>query len=732
MANLNLKYYDNDDKYSEGDIENDILEMVRNNIQMDELPPEKVNYSIIYHLSKLRENILNWYPFSKEETVLEVGAGCGAITGLLCRKLKKVTAVELSKRRSDINYTRNKNYDNLNIFVGNLNDMNFEERFDYIVLNGVLEYAISFTAGNNPYEDFLLKLSKFLKKDGRLIIAIENRLGLKYFSGSVEDHTGQYFSGLNQYENHSEVCTFSKSEMQTLLKSIEFGHFEFYYPYPDYKFPIEIFTEDTFMKNEYGKQHLNFDITKRSLFQEQKVTDSFIQEGVMSVFANSFLVVASREKINDKIRVLYSKINNDRIDKFRIITTIEEIDGEKIVIKEALCKEAKAHILTILENSNMETGEKFGYLKGKIVNDKIVFPYLDTSSLTQEVLKFIREKQISKIIDVIREIYDGYLSDAYLSETFINPDFQKVFGKETIDRALPCKKNLNIDLTCDNIYRAGNELIDIDCEWCFKFEIPTQFVIWRTINELYTKYKELELLKPINDMFLEFGIDQKLTYTFWSWAVYFGKEFVKTNHLEKYSKDIKKINLKELIEYEEKDKFIEVNLYYDMGEGYLEKNKISHKIELADGRFSISYDLSHIDGLKKLRFDPIEGACCACMLNQDNYKFIPMNAAITNHNFDVFLTTDPMYEIEISDGPIKLLEIQGELKKLNQEEISKYHQNILIEQQIIYEDQISDLNNQIQSIVDQVEEEKEGEKRKNDKIINKIKRKLNHSQNKPR
>ena len=732
MANLNLKYYENDDKYSEGDIENDILEMVRNNVQLDGLPPEKVDYSVLYHLSKRRENILNWYPFSKEETVLEVGAGCGAITGLLCGKLKKVTAVELSKRRSEINYARNKNYDNLNIFVGNLNDMNFEERFDYIVLNGVLEYAICFTAGDNPYEDFLLKMSKFLKKDGKLIIAIENRLGLKYFSGSAEDHTSQYFLGLNQYENCNAVRTFSKSEMKALLKAVDFGDFEFYYPYPDYKFPVEIFTDDTLVRNEYGKKYLNFDITKLGLFQEQKVAYSLVQEGVMSVFANSFLVIARQGNSNGKSRMLYSKMNNDRIDKFRIITTIEERNGEKRVIKKALCEDAKAHILSIFKNSNMQTGEKGGYLKGKIENDEVVFPYLEYSSLNQEVLTCIREKKILKIIKIIQEVYDGYLSEAHLSDAFINSDFQKVFGKETIDRGLPCKKNLNIDLICDNIYRAGSDLIAIDCEWCFEFEIPTQFVIWRTINELYSKYKELELLKSINDMFLEFGIDQRLTYTFWSWAVYFDKEYVKANHLEKYSKDIEKINIKEWIEYREKDKFIEVNLYYDMGEGYLEKNKISHKIELADGRFSISYDLSHIDGLKKLRFDPIEGACCACMLNQDNYKFIPMNAAITNHNFDVFLTTDPMYEIEISDGPIKLLEIQGELKKLNQEEISKYHQNILIEQQIIYEDQISDLNNQIQSIVDQVEEEKEGEKRKNDKIINKIKRKLNHSQNKPR
>ena len=58
-----------------------------------------------------------------------------------------VTSVELSKRRADINYARNRDKENLTIMVGNLNDMTFPEKFDYVVVNGVLEYAMSFTEG---------------------------------------------------------------------------------------------------------------------------------------------------------------------------------------------------------------------------------------------------------------------------------------------------------------------------------------------------------------------------------------------------------------------------------------------------------------------------------------------------------------------------------------------------------------------------------------------------------
>ncbi len=67
---------------------------------------ENVPFPVLYHLSRVRENILNWYPFQEDATCLEIGSGCGAISGLLCERMKKVVSVELSKQRADINMAR--------------------------------------------------------------------------------------------------------------------------------------------------------------------------------------------------------------------------------------------------------------------------------------------------------------------------------------------------------------------------------------------------------------------------------------------------------------------------------------------------------------------------------------------------------------------------------------------------------------------------------------------------
>ena len=58
--------------------------------------------------------------------------------------------------------------------------MVLEKDFDYIVLNGVLEYAASFTDGETPYESFSIN-GIILKHDGKLLVAIENRLGTEIF-----------------------------------------------------------------------------------------------------------------------------------------------------------------------------------------------------------------------------------------------------------------------------------------------------------------------------------------------------------------------------------------------------------------------------------------------------------------------------------------------------------------------------------------------------------------------
>ena len=99
MAKFNLDYYSGENFYSDGDIEKEILKIVKTQGSYESM--ENVPFPVLYHLSRVRENILNWYPFQEDATCLEIGSGCGAISGLLCERMKKVVSVELSKLQKE-------------------------------------------------------------------------------------------------------------------------------------------------------------------------------------------------------------------------------------------------------------------------------------------------------------------------------------------------------------------------------------------------------------------------------------------------------------------------------------------------------------------------------------------------------------------------------------------------------------------------------------------------------
>ena len=290
---LNLDFYKGTDTYSDGDVEEKLLSYVKSGEDIDEILAKENDWAVLYHLSDIRKNILSWYEFDKEKTALEIGSGCGAVTGALCEGCRKVTCVDLSKRRSTINAYHNKAYDNLEIIVGNFEDVEFTEKYDYVTLIGVLEYSIYYINSPDPFLSMLKKAKSLLKEDGILFVAIENKYGLKYWAGATEDHTGKMFDGITGYNGVDRVRTFSRNKLEELLQAAGFKENDFYYPVPDYKMPLEIYAEEFLPeKGIINSEAPAYDRERLSLFDEVTASDSLSEDGLYKIFANSFLTVS--------------------------------------------------------------------------------------------------------------------------------------------------------------------------------------------------------------------------------------------------------------------------------------------------------------------------------------------------------------------------------------------------------------------------------------------------------
>ena len=677
MAELNLDYYTAKDHYSDGDIEETLLKMAQEGKSFEDLPEDEVSFPMVYHFSGLRENILSWYPLKKTDSVLEIGAGCGAITGMLCRKAGHVTSVELSKRRADINFARNKEKENLTIMVGNLNDMTFPEKFDYVVVNGVLEYAMSFTEGKTPYETFLQRMGAYLKPEGRLLIAIENRLGLKYFAGAPEDHTDLHFFGINGYPGNQSVRTFSKNELGELLENSGFPFLRFYYPYPDYKFPTEIFTDESLYTNSYGRNYPVYTDKTADLFAESEGVKAFEKEKILNSFVNSFLVEAGRTENQDPEEILYVKLNQGRKEKFRLLTRIVRENEEVRAEKEAMVPQAEEFVEKLEKLGTESTGsDKYRNLPCKAESGKISYPLLTGKTLHQEIAELAHKGEIEEIKILLKKFYQEFFGARKVMD-YRTEEFCEVFGEYPGRSDYECVCPANVDLICSNIFMGENGNQIIDYEWMFDFPVPVNFIMWRLIHELYTHISELPQLCHEDEMMAEFEIGYTDYEIFMKWTMHFVYEYVGCDTMMPFEQKRMPVSVTDIINREKEKHQMHSKVYYDLGGGFCEEHTLHVEGKLTGSCFRVEFDLSGIEGIQNIRWNPanghflkvkVERLDCGC-----SARLVPQGVHMTvDGSTTAFFTTDGFYLIQVMHPEkVDKIVIEGKLETLELSDVEK-------------------------------------------------------------
>jgi len=252
-----------------------------------------------YHLSSERANLLRGFDFSASEKILELGCGCGAVSRFLGETGKAVTAVEQSPLRAEIAAQRCRDLRNVQVICDNWQQFVTEEQFDVVVLVGVLEYARINCDRPDPVGALLEKCRSLLRPSGVLLLAIENQLGLKYFAGHFEDHTGTAYAGLEDLYQPGQAVTFGKAELRRRVSTAGFTSTLFFYPYPDYKLPRIILADRAFEHPEFSACDLLARTESKTYigsptlgFDERLARRALERNGLLSELANSFLVVA--------------------------------------------------------------------------------------------------------------------------------------------------------------------------------------------------------------------------------------------------------------------------------------------------------------------------------------------------------------------------------------------------------------------------------------------------------
>lgn len=330
--------------YSDGDqIEEKLAQVLDRtkdvSVLSSELRLECKDWVTLYHFSSERANLLR--PFETQlhnAQVLEIGAGCGAITRYLGESGVQVLALEGSLRRASITRKRTRDLPNVQVVAEDFQAFDTEARFDVITLIGVLEYAALYTPGPDPALALLQKVKSFLKPDGKLIIAIENQLGLKYFAGSAEDHVGIPFYGVEGRYRRNQVRTFGRQELRKRILAAGFSQTRLLLPLPDYKLPVSIVSEEA-LANPAFDSAIFFAMNTANdpqkprfpYFVQELVWPEIVRNGIAADMSNSFLFVAGNGDLAENSLAWHFSING-RKAKFAKTTSFTLAETGEITV----------------------------------------------------------------------------------------------------------------------------------------------------------------------------------------------------------------------------------------------------------------------------------------------------------------------------------------------------------------------------------------------------------------
>lgn len=462
--------------YSDGDaIEDRLLMALRQCSDVsgasEELRLHITDWPSEYHLSPVRHNLLRPFPFKQTDHILELGCGCGAITRYLGETRATVVGIEGSQRRAVIAAERCRDLSNVRIYSDNIAEFRTDEKFDYVTLIGVLEYAPLFIDSDDPVNFCLECARSFLKDDGLLIIAIENQLGLKYFNGCNEDHLGVPYFGINDLYTRKTPVTFGRKEFSRHLYQAGFESLHFFYPFPDYKLPKIILSDAAFLHKNFRSADLLYRLNSRDYvstphktFFENLAWQPLARNGLIADLANSFLILAGRSAERCKSDWLAHIFSTHRIPVFAIDTVFREEEGSIFVTKHRIFPEAP---LPEEDRFRHRPPERVPYVLGQ----------LHAISLQSIMARG------GNLADVVQwaSPWVSYLSDK------VSPGNGLELPGEYID-AIPA--NLLLDESGDWVY--------IDAEWSVDGTIPIKWVLIRgLVDAVYSSPLSPTLAKLI-------------------------------------------------------------------------------------------------------------------------------------------------------------------------------------------------------------------------------------------
>lgn len=368
---------------------------------------------------------------------------------------------------------------------------------------GVYDFIIavkSLEKQKNPIE--VLKVWKGkLRENGKLILGMNNRYGLKYFCGEIEPYNGICFTGIEGYRgrqkdnrsNFSGRC-YSRNEIEEMLQVSGFEHVKLYAVLPDLEHPQLIYADGCLPNEELASRlYPVYKEPWRIFMEEERIYTGLARNGLFHAMANTFLIECPIDGMFSDVR--HVTFTSERSHQDACMTVILE-NGR--VEKRAIYQEGQHHIEEIAQNHRELRERGVACVEVKREGNCLIMPYLEGN--TAQV--YLAELMKNNLTMFFKE-FDRFKDLVWKSSEVIGEDKENgvILKKGYLDM---------VPLNC--IYKNG-EFIFIDQE-LYKKNCPAKLLFTRMIRSFYYGNEELLKVLPINVMLERYGVLNNADY--WS------------------------------------------------------------------------------------------------------------------------------------------------------------------------------------------------------------------------
>ncbi len=451
-------------------------------------------------INDIRTSIIRWYPFKNDADIIYIGKEDAIFSFLKEKCGKHARSIMLSEIDGKL-----------------VSEKKEHKKAEYIV-------SIAYPEQLAKPELFFEWAYKHLESDGRLIVGMNNRLGIRYFCGDRDIYTSQVLDGIDDYyrayrspDDKFLGRSFDKSQIKKMISSSGFDHNKFYSVYSDLDNAAFIFA-DSYKPNEelYNRIIPTYNSPEALFLEEERLYSSMLDNELFHTMANAFLIECSLDGAHTDALQITSSL--DRGHGEAMITVIHDNDT---VTKQAAFKEGEEGLKKLDTNIKKLKSRGVSVVEGKLKDGIYTMPLTKAETgakYLQRIFWKDRELFLQRLDEFKNEIYKS--SDLFegkyefpVSENESEADRlkrQKKRKEPWEEEKLSLLKEGFVDMIPLNTFFVDGKFVFFDQEFCLA-NYPVKAILWRVLVSIYEGTPREERVISRHDLFLRYGLDNSDT-----------------------------------------------------------------------------------------------------------------------------------------------------------------------------------------------------------------------------